>query len=42
MPGERWELEFFLDGTVELERFISSGVEADPSAQERLLGYFED
>ena len=25
VPGERWEVEFFADGSVELEKFISSG-----------------
>lgn len=25
VPGERWEVEFFGDGTVEVERFISTG-----------------
>ncbi|MFN8493575.1 MAG: hypothetical protein U0350_38600 [Caldilineaceae bacterium] len=26
LPGERWEIEFLSDGTVEIERFISNGV----------------
>lgn len=25
VPGERWEIEFFADGSVEVERFISDG-----------------
>ncbi|MBI5928510.1 MAG: hypothetical protein HY862_04335 [Chloroflexi bacterium] len=25
VPGERWEVEFFTDGHIEFERFISSG-----------------
>lgn len=25
VPGERWEVEFFSDGSVELEKFISNG-----------------
>ena len=25
VPGERWEVEFFDDGTIEVERFRSSG-----------------
>jgi hypothetical protein len=25
IPGERWEIEFFNDGSVEVERFISRG-----------------
>ena len=24
-PGERWEIEFLVDGSVEIERFISDG-----------------
>jgi hypothetical protein len=34
VPGERWEVEFFADGTVEVERFRSNG---DVSADESLL-----
>jgi len=25
VPGQRWEIEFMLDGSVEIEKFISSG-----------------
>lgn len=25
VPGERWEVEYFEDGHIEIERFISSG-----------------
>jgi hypothetical protein len=25
VPGERWEVEFFADGSVETERFVSEG-----------------
>ena len=25
VPGERWEVEFLADGSVEVERFISDG-----------------
>ena len=34
VPGERWEIEFINDGTVEVERFESAGVESieDPLA----------
>ena len=32
VPGERWEVEFFANGTVEVERFRSDGrVSADES-----------
>lgn len=42
VPGEYWEIEFFADGTLELERFISQGVEARPNALEDVLKYFDD
>ena len=32
VPGEYWEIEFFADGTLEVERFVSQGVEARPTA----------
>lgn len=38
IPGERWEVEFFADGTVETERFVSEGmVRSDPSLLDELL-----
>jgi hypothetical protein len=30
IPGERWEVEFFVDGAVEVERFFSTGSIAGP------------
>jgi hypothetical protein len=30
VPGERWEIEFFDDGRIELERFVSQGVAEAP------------
>jgi hypothetical protein len=42
IPGERWELEFFEDGHIELERFVSTGVEADSAAADKLVGYFNE
>jgi hypothetical protein len=38
-PNERWEVEFFADGTAEVERFASDGavVEADDSLLETLF-----
>jgi hypothetical protein len=37
VPGERWEIEFFEDGTVEAEVFRSDGAIRDASALEELL-----
>jgi hypothetical protein len=42
IPGERWEIEFFEDGHVELERFISQGVADAPDVQAQLLSRFDD
>jgi hypothetical protein len=38
IPGERWEVEFFEDGEIEIERFISTGVEGiDEETLNRLI-----
>jgi len=42
VPGERWEIEFFDDGRVELERFVSRGVVEAPDAPQDVLTYFDD
>lgn len=38
VPGERWEVEFFADGSVEVEVFVSDG--AVTSGTERLEELF--
>jgi hypothetical protein len=40
VPGERWEIEFFDDGRIELERFVSQGVAEAPEALAELLTWF--
>lgn len=42
VPGEYWEIEFFDDGHVELERFESQGVEEAHDVATRLLSHFDD
>jgi hypothetical protein len=37
VPGERWEVEFLEDGTVEVEVFRSDGAVRDESALAELL-----
>ena len=38
LPGWRWEVEFMLDGSIEIERYRSvAGVEVDPQLLENLL-----
>jgi hypothetical protein len=38
LPGWRWEVEFMLDGSTEIERYKSvAGVEVDPALLEELL-----
>jgi hypothetical protein len=38
VPGQRWEVEFFVDGSVEVERFVSAG---DILGAEALVDLFE-
>jgi hypothetical protein len=42
LPGERWEIEFFDDGRIELERVISQGVAGAPSALAELLAWLDE
>jgi hypothetical protein len=44
IPGERLEIEFFSDGQIEIERFISKGdlLEAGPDTLDEVLRYFDD
>jgi len=36
--NERWEVEFFADGSVEIERFVSTGeIDSDPARLEELF-----
>ena len=42
VPGERWEIEFLDDGSVEVERFISNGeISAEEALNELLTIYAE-
>ena len=34
VPGQRWEIEFFEDGSIDIERFVSSGEVKHISDQE--------
>ena len=38
VPGERWEVEFFEDGAVEVERFLSTGRIEGEDALDVLMG----
>lgn len=42
VPGERWEVEFMDDGTVEIEKFISDGGYYDHKEFETLFRDFSD
>lgn len=42
MPGERWEVEFFADGEVEVEVFRSNGRIEHEEALDRLFREFSD
>lgn len=42
VPGQRWEIEFMEDGTVEIEKFISDGDYYDAKELEVLFRDFSD
>ncbi|GJD18102.1 hypothetical protein RIVM261_030580 [Rivularia sp. IAM M-261] len=44
IPGQRWEIEFFNDGSIEVERFISSsnGIEGETILNELFAAYIDD
>jgi hypothetical protein len=43
IPGERWEVDFCDDGTVDVERFVTTGqIEDGLPALEKLLSEFSD
>ncbi|MCL2048659.1 MAG: hypothetical protein FWG87_08005 [Defluviitaleaceae bacterium] len=42
VPGQRWEVEFMADGTIEVEKFISTGTIFDHNEIEVLFRDFSD
>ncbi|MFJ7973749.1 hypothetical protein [Psychrobacillus sp. NPDC096389] len=42
VPGQRWEIEFLEDGTVDIEKFISDKDMYDVSELETLFKEFSD
>lgn len=42
VPGQRWEVEFFTDGNIEIEKFISDGKLYDKSELEYFFIKFSD
>ena len=40
VPGQRWEIEFFKDGQVEIEKFLSNGEIYSESEIESLFSEF--
>ena len=42
VPGERWEVEFFINGDVEVERFVSNGEIVGHRALEELFDRFAE
>ncbi len=42
VPGERWEVEFFADGNVEIEKFVSCGEIFGESEIKTLFERFSD
>jgi hypothetical protein len=42
VPGQKWEVEFMADGTIEIEKFISDGKIENESELEVLFRDFSD
>jgi hypothetical protein len=42
VPGQRWEIEFLEDGTVDIEKFISDKDMYDVNELETLFSQFSD
>ncbi len=42
VPGERWEIEFLEDGTIEIEKFLSDGAIYDERALSELFHRYEE
>jgi hypothetical protein len=42
VPGQRWEVEFLEDGSVEVERFLSAGKIEAGEALDELFSKFSD
>jgi len=40
VPGQRWEVEFFEDGRVDVEKFLSDGTISDERELPRLFDEF--
>ena len=41
-PGERWEIEFLSDGSIEIEKFISTGEVTGAESLGELFARYED
>ena len=42
VPGQRWEVEFFKDNHIEIEKFISNGIIYEKTELEILFQNFSD
>jgi hypothetical protein len=42
VPGERWEIEFMRDGSIEVEKFISTGEISDTKSLNELFARYTD
>lgn len=42
VPGQRWEVEFMVDGSIEIEKFLSDGTIFDHNEIELLFKDFSD
>ena len=42
IPGQRWEVEFMVDGNIEIEKFTSDGIIYDGKELDMLFRDFSD
>lgn len=42
VPGQRWEIEFFCDNHIEIEKFISDGIIYNQNEIDLLFSQFSD
>ncbi len=42
LPGERWEIDFLSDGSIEIEKFISTGEMSDAEGLNELFERYAD
>lgn len=42
IPGQRWEVEFMIDGTIQIEKFVTENIIYDERELETLFRLYSD